>query len=602
VRGSLVAFQALRHRSHRSGRLAAATLGAAALALLGASAAAARTGYVSNMNESYVTPINLTTNAAEAPIEVAPGTAGYTTSIAITPNGKLAYVPTNHKELLTPINLASDTVGAQIPLLIDGQLQVAIEPEGLAITPDGKFVWVAGEESNAISVVEVATNKVVATIPVGCEPEGVAFTPNGQTAYVADKANVENIELPSPPPGSGHKVKCEGTVSVVETATDKVVKTLKTGKEPEKIAITPNGETAYVANGSSGTVTKIDTATNEIVATIKVGEPAKEEGGDGLEPCWIAITPNGQTAYVSNTQEKGVVPIDLATDAVGSVIPVPGAWPAPRGLAITPSGKTLYVAEEEGAAVVPINLATNTAETPIPVAGEPDDVAIVPDQGPTAAFSASTAAPGAASSFNGARSSDLEGKVASYAWSFGDGATTTTSAPTTSHVYAAPGTYTVTLTVTDEEGCSAALVFTGKTAYCNADPAAQTSATITVPTTGRRKAKAGSVRGLARAASSAIVKHGKAQVRLTCTGEGACVGSLRLVASHGKHHRGKHAHNAVIGRNDFSIPKGKRKVVQVPLSKTGVSLLGKAGKHGLEVTVEGSDIAARKLLLKEHKH
>lgn len=39
-----------------------------------------------------------------------------------------------------------------------------------------------------------------------------------------------------------------------------------------------------------------------------------------------------------------------------------------------------------------------------------------------------------------------------YSWNFGDGATETTSAPTVSHVFSNPGTYTVTLTATSSHG------------------------------------------------------------------------------------------------------------------------------------------------------
>jgi PKD repeat protein len=53
-------------------------------------------------------------------------------------------------------------------------------------------------------------------------------------------------------------------------------------------------------------------------------------------------------------------------------------------------------------------------------------------------------------SFDGSASSDSDGSVVSYAWDFGDGNTGT--GPTTSHTYTTPGTFTATLTVTDDEG------------------------------------------------------------------------------------------------------------------------------------------------------
>lgn len=57
-----------------------------------------------------------------------------------------------------------------------------------------------------------------------------------------------------------------------------------------------------------------------------------------------------------------------------------------------------------------------------------------------------------ACSFNGGGSTDPDGTIASYSWSFGDSATG--SGVTASHSYATGGTYTVTLTVTDNVGAT----------------------------------------------------------------------------------------------------------------------------------------------------
>ncbi len=77
-----------------------------------------------------------------------------------------------------------------------------------------------------------------------------------------------------------------------------------------------------------------------------------------------------------------------------------------------------------------------------------------PNQSPTAAFTFSPPSPlaGAPVSFNGTNSTDPDGAIVSYAWTFGDGANG--SSPTTSHVYATPGSYTARLTVTDDDGAT----------------------------------------------------------------------------------------------------------------------------------------------------
>jgi PKD repeat protein len=56
-------------------------------------------------------------------------------------------------------------------------------------------------------------------------------------------------------------------------------------------------------------------------------------------------------------------------------------------------------------------------------------------------------------SFDGRGSTDADGSITSYAWSFGDG--TSANGATASHTYSTPGNYVATLTVTDNAGASA---------------------------------------------------------------------------------------------------------------------------------------------------
>ena len=74
-----------------------------------------------------------------------------------------------------------------------------------------------------------------------------------------------------------------------------------------------------------------------------------------------------------------------------------------------------------------------------------------PNQLPTAAFDNS--AEFLTVALDASESADPDGTIASYAWDFGDG--TTGTGGTTSHTYASPGGYDVTLTVTDDRGGSA---------------------------------------------------------------------------------------------------------------------------------------------------
>lgn len=75
-----------------------------------------------------------------------------------------------------------------------------------------------------------------------------------------------------------------------------------------------------------------------------------------------------------------------------------------------------------------------------------------PNKPPTAKVSANPASGQAplTVNFKGADSTDSDGTIISYAWTFGDGGTSNIANPT--HIYQKAGSYTATLTVTDDDG------------------------------------------------------------------------------------------------------------------------------------------------------
>ena len=85
---------------------------------------------------------------------------------------------------------------------------------------------------------------------------------------------------------------------------------------------------------------------------------------------------------------------------------------------------------------------------------EPDSFTGTPNQPPVASFTVNVAEGSAPLEvrFDGSASADPDGNIAGWAWTFGDGATG--SGRTTTHVYEEAGSYTPSLTVTDERGAT----------------------------------------------------------------------------------------------------------------------------------------------------
>ena len=99
-----------------------------------------------------------------------------------------------------------------------------------------------------------------------------------------------------------------------------------------------------------------------------------------------------------------------------------------------PHTATLVVTDDQAASSAPSSAAVD----------------LVANVAPTAAFTSGCTAQ--ACSFDATGSQDGDGSITSYAWDFGDGTTGTGASPT--HSYAQPGTFTVVLTVTDDQGAS----------------------------------------------------------------------------------------------------------------------------------------------------
>ena len=203
-------------------------------------------------------------------------------------------------------------------------------------------------------------------------------------------------------------------------------------------------------------VSAINTATRKVTAI-----PLASKSG---EPRGIAISPDGTEAYVVGLGAGPISVINTGTNKVTGEVEVEGE---PQEVAFAANGKTVYVTENEPPQVQTINVETGkVAGSPIALPGEfPTGIALTPDQSPVAAFTPPSATVGIPAPFDGSASTDADGSIASYSWTFEDGRDATGVSAV--HTFLTAGTFNAKLTVVDDEGCGEAMVFTGRTAYCS---------------------------------------------------------------------------------------------------------------------------------------
>jgi DNA-binding beta-propeller fold protein YncE len=429
----------------------AAAVSAAGGTLAASPAAAASpsawNAYVVSYATDAVIPVNTATDTVGTPIAAGSGPS----AIAITPNATTAYVTdagtTNTAPgFVTPIDLSTNTAGTTIA--------VGSGPDAIAITPNGQTAYVGNYNADTVTPISLVTDTAGTPISVGAAPTSITITPDGSTAYVG-LAFDSGIEI------------------------DLATKSIETrGPGGFSSAITPNGATVFGTNPQANGVNVFTPATDSGTTVAALNDP---EG--------VAITPDGSTAYVAyspfTTNKASLLPIDTATDTPGT--PITLGTGSAEGVAITPDGSAAFVTDPTDGTVVPVDLASATAGSPISLGSEgsnPVAIAITPAQGPVAHVHVTLLA-NQSVTFDASASTVAYGTIASYAWNFGDGTTETTTTPTVTHAYASlDPTPVASVTETSSAGTSATGVFTGQTASSNGG--SQSTATVSVlsdPTT-----------------------------------------------------------------------------------------------------------------------
>jgi len=232
------------------------------------------------------------------------------------------------------------------------------DPHGVAVDRDGKHAYVASYADNALRVIDTASQKVVGSIKVGANPLGVAVDPDSRHAFVTNYA--------------------ENSVSVIDTANGKLIKNIPVGKNPASVAVFPRDHFAFVTNFYSNNLSVIDTRILEVVDTVPVGV-----GPDG-----VAIDPRTELAYVVNSGSNTVSVIDIKHKKLVRNILV---GRRPQKVAIDPDGKHAYVTNYGDHTVSVIDLPSTIATdlynaivklrvtNVIPVGINPRGLAVSPD-------------------------------------------------------------------------------------------------------------------------------------------------------------------------------------------------------------------------------
>lgn len=188
-------------------------------------------------------------------------------------------------------------------------------------------IWVTNEKDDTVSVIDTETLDVIRTLETGERPRGITFSKDFSRLYIC--ASDSN------------------TVQVMDPETGKILHDLPSGEDPEQFALHPNDRHLYIANEDDAITTVVDIETRSVIAQIDVG----------VEPEGMAVSPDGKIAITTSETTNMAHWIDTETQELFANTLVDSR---PRHAEFVKEGAEMWVSSEIGGTLTVFETATQT--------------------------------------------------------------------------------------------------------------------------------------------------------------------------------------------------------------------------------------------------
>lgn len=225
-----------------------------------------------------------------------------------------------------------DSYVYRVPLAsleIDAVIKVGAVPKFLAVTPDQRYLLVSNWCSYTLSVVDTVTNRQVKSVYLGPYPRGIAVDPSSRHAYVAimGASDIARIDLKS------------FSVDWLRGV----------GAQPRHLSMSPDGRYLYATLNGEGRVARVEVATGK---TTKVAT--------GSQPRSMTMAPDGRSLYVVNYASNTLSKVRTSDMKVVQTV---NTNPAPIGITYDIPTRSVWVCCYGGSIMVFDDSAQEAAAT-----------------------------------------------------------------------------------------------------------------------------------------------------------------------------------------------------------------------------------------------
>ena len=226
---------------------------------------------------------------------------------------------------------------------------------------DDRLLFISDERAMRVTVVDIdrlrssvfSDKAVLGHVPQASAPVGLALSPDGGLLFATSERAPDRMTFPvrceSEAAGSREGRHPEGVLSVIDVAKARsdpahaLIALAPGGCNPVRVALTPDGATAWVTARGENAVYSFDVASLR-AAPAKVSR-VRYPAGDS--PVGLAIQPGSNTVWVSDSnrfspgQQGEIQSVALGPGKSASILK---SGRFPRDLAFLPDGRTLVAA------------------------------------------------------------------------------------------------------------------------------------------------------------------------------------------------------------------------------------------------------------------
>ena len=308
--------------------------------------------YVSDLQNSGSSNVDIITGVGISPNSsgsVVGQSYAYAYDLVVTPNQSKAYVCYPLLSKVSVINIATNEL---LSFDLSDPLSTLNQPFSLAISPDGSMAYVSNFGGDTISIVDIATDVITGTVvdlyAYISGPVVVVFTPDGLKAYVMCPSNSSVCMIDVATNSVIAQINNPSFTGLID------------------IAISPDGNFVYVVDEYGGAfstgaifiidINQMSPTYNTVVGTIN------DASYHFNRPVFMAISTDGTKSYVLNESNNKVSIVNLTSNTVTGFVTdlSPVTFNGVVSVSFTANGLQAYVVNERGLTISIIDVPSNT--------------------------------------------------------------------------------------------------------------------------------------------------------------------------------------------------------------------------------------------------